>query len=440
MPSIVPAGDAATMEARARALVDAMPDLLLRIDREGRYLDFREPAGRERAVPPECVIGRHIAEVLPPDVAREAERVIRTALESGRVETMEYDMPHYEELRSFEARIVACGSDDVVVIVRDVTERKRAEAVLRRSQEELEALVQARTAELALANAALRAEVEERRQAERCLERTQGQLLQSERLASLGALLAGVAHDLNTPIAAVVSARQTLEKGLEKVKGALGARAAGCGGTAEEARASDNRSLESGIRAIESAAEVVRTGSQRVREIADRLRSFARADRAQLEKVDLNARIDETLLLVRYECKRGIEIVRDYAELEPVVCYPARIDQVVLNLVTNAFQAMGSQGQLIVRTRREGDQVSVVFEDNGAGIPAQNLARIFDPGFTTKPPGEGTGLGLAICKKVMAEHSGTIEVVSEVSKGSTFTLRFPVNLDQLPPPPCCTGL
>ncbi len=251
------------------------------------------------------------------------------------------------------------------------------------------------------------------------LEQTQAQLLQSEKMASLGQLVAGVAHEMNTPIGAIRSIHATLAKAVERIQTRLEAGAPALAGE-----------LRPALRVLSDATGVVATGSARITEIVQRLRTFARLDEAELQRVALVGSLEDALLLARHELRSGIRVVRELSELPPVACFPGQLNQVFLNLIINAKQAMGSEGTLTLRTRDLPDTIEVDVEDDGPGIPLELQRRIFDPGFTTKGVGVGTGLGLAICFRIVEAHHGSLRVRSAPGAGATFTMQLPKDLER----------
>lgn len=247
----------------------------------------------------------------------------------------------------------------------------------------------------------------------------QSRLLHSEKLASLGMLIAGIAHEINTPIGAVRSMHETSARALSKLREAL------------ERELPDYRSrpkLERMLAIIEDSNRVASEGSARIIDIVRRVRSFARLDQTALQTVQLEDGLEDTLTLVHHELKHSVTLHRDYAPLPLVDCYPGRLNQVFLNLVMNARQAMGPGGDIYIRTFIDADEACVSIRDTGAGIPPENLLKIFEAGFTTKGEGVGTGLGLSIVKNIVDEHRGRIEVESTVGTGTVFTVRIPVDL------------
>jgi signal transduction histidine kinase len=180
---------------------------------------------------------------------------------------------------------------------------------------------------------------------------------------------------------------------------------------------------------LEDIARINQLACDRIIGIVSSLRNFARLDEAELKTADLHEGLESTLTLVHHELKNRIEVVREYGDIPPISCHPNQINQVFMNMLVNASQAIKGEGTITIRTFRQGDIVNVQFSDTGTGIPPENVSRIFDPGFTTKGVGVGTGLGLSICFKIVQDHGGSIDVESEVGKGSTFTIRLPLGKD-----------
>jgi signal transduction histidine kinase len=150
-------------------------------------------------------------------------------------------------------------------------------------------------------------------------------------------------------------------------------------------------------------------------------------DEAELKTADLHEGLESTLTLVHHELKNRVQVVKEYGDIPSISCHPNQINQVFMNLLVNASQAVRGEGTITIKTFRDGDTVNVQISDTGAGIPPENLSRIFDPGFTTKGVGVGTGLGLSICFKIAQDHGGRIDVESTAGEGSTFTVRLPIS-------------
>jgi signal transduction histidine kinase len=252
---------------------------------------------------------------------------------------------------------------------------------------------------------------------------TQSQLVQSEKMASLGSLVAGIAHEINTPIGAISSMHDTLVRAVTKLKQNLENRLPG---TLDE-----DRQLQATFEIIQNANQVIESGCSRVTEIVRRLRSFARLDEAELKQVDIHEGLEDTLTLLHHEIKHNVTVNKNFGDVPPISVYPGRLNQVFLNILNNARQAIEDKGEITITTYVTNKKVTVAISDTGAGISQENLKNIFDPGFTTKGVGVGTGLGLSICYQIIQEHKGDIKVESEEGKGTTFTITLPMNLDDL---------
>jgi PAS domain S-box-containing protein len=249
--------------------------------------------------------------------------------------------------------------------------------------------------------------------------RLERQLVQSEKMAALGQLVAGVAHEINTPIGSIHSnagiskrALGMVQKALETddVKQALG----------------ENRKLARALKILDENVGSNQVASERIVEVVRALKNFARLDESDFKKANLHDGLDNTMMLLRHELKHGVEVTKNYGELPHVECFPNQLNQVFMNIMVNAVQAMGGKGALTVETKVDGDHVLVRIGDSGKGIPKEDLGRIFDPGFTRKGVGVGTGLGLSISYQIIERHKGAISVESEVGKGSTFEIRLPI--------------
>ena len=258
--------------------------------------------------------------------------------------------------------------------------------------------------------------------ANRHLRETQAQLVQSAKMASLGKLVAGIAHEINTPIGAVNSMQDTLFRTLERLKKTIATQHAG-----EQIRTSK---LEENLKILDESKKVINSGTERVINIVKRLRSFARLDEAELKTVDIHEGLEDTLTLIYHDIKHNIRMKKNYGDLPAVSCYPGRLNQVFLNILVNAKQAIKGKGTIEITTYTKQRNVYIKIRDTGEGISKENIKKVFDPGFTTKGVGVGTGLGLSICYQIMQDHRGEILVESEVNKGTTFTIVFPVDLDK----------
>ncbi len=256
-------------------------------------------------------------------------------------------------------------------------------------------------------------------QANRELKETHSQLVQSEKMAALGMLVAGIAHEINTPVGAIGSMHDTLYRAVHRLQTELGP------------EVQEQPKVRQLFGAIENACSVIDSGSKRVTDIVRRLRSFARLDEAVLKDTNLHEGLEDTLVLAHHQLKNRVQITKRFGEIPPIPCFPSQLNQVFLNLIINASQAIADRGEIVIETVLREGRVRVAIQDDGAGIPEENLSRIFDPGFTTKGVGVGTGLGLSICYQIIQAHRGQIDVESELGKGTTFTLILPTNLDEI---------
>jgi len=322
------------------------------------------------------------------------------------------------------------GDKTLEVVQRNQELRAEREA-LRVLNEHLEQRVKQRTAAVEQANLQLRANNAELKQLNEKLELAYTQLLQSEKMAAIGQLAAGVAHEINNPVGFVNSNLGTLQKYISGLFGVIAAyeaaEAKADAGTCSEViqlkKAVDLDFLKEDIPSL---LQESREGLARVAHIVHDLRDFSRVDEPGWQYANLEQGMDSTLNIVANEIKYKAEVVRQYAGLPAVECMPSQINQVFMNLLINAAQAIDKKGTITIRTGSSGDEVWVEVEDTGAGIAPENMSRVFDPFFTTKPIGKGTGLGLSLSYGIVQKHHGRIEVKSELGKGTTFRVSLPV--------------
>ncbi len=324
----------------------------------------------------------------------------------------------------------------IVTSCEDITEKKHMQQELKEYSEHLNELVLKRTSQLEEANLNLNQEVVERKQAEKKLEEllnelqhSQDQLIQSEKMASLGQLVAGVAHEINNPLGFVNSNLTNLKKFINKITEFI--EHVNELSLSHEVRLAFNEKKEDinydyvKMR-VETILERSAIGIERMKKIVLDLKTFSRLDAAEVCDADINEAIDVTLSLLTHEHKGRIEIKKEYGEIPLIKCYLSKLNQVFMNILVNACQAVDEKGEIVIKTVSEGDMISIEISDNGKGIEEENLKKIFDPFFTTKPVGEGTGLGLSISHKIVFEHKGRLNVKSDLGKGTTFTIKLPV--------------
>lgn len=270
------------------------------------------------------------------------------------------------------------------------------------------------------------------------LKATQLQIIQQEKMASIGQLAAGVAHEINNPIGFMSSNLRTLEKYLAKLNDFITVQAeilqsAGDPGSMETVSTVwHEMKLDYITEDLGDLIDETLDGAERVRKIVQDLKTFSRVDEAESKFVNLVDSLESTINIVWNEIKYKATLVRDFADLPPVRCYPHQLSQVFMNLLLNAAQAIDKAGQITVKAWQEGAMVFFSVTDTGIGIPEENLNQIFEPFFTTKEPGTGTGLGLGISYEIVKKHQGDILVDSEVGEGTTFTVCIPIDANKTP--------
>ncbi len=243
--------------------------------------------------------------------------------------------------------------------------------------------------------------------------------INAAKLATLGMLIAGVAHELNTPIGALGNNHDVLKRALARLQDIL----------ADEVVEPDElEEVRRIVRALDGVMRVNDLAMERVGRLISSLRSFGRLDRADIDRVDLREGIDTAVTLLQHEMRDRITVERDYAELPAVECYPHQLNQVFMNLLLNAVHAIHGKGRITIRTAPAADGVVVEVTDTGIGIAAENLNRIFEPGFTTKGARVGMGLGLPIARQIVDRHGGRVSVVSQPGQGTTFRVQLPLSL------------
>jgi two-component system, NtrC family, sensor kinase len=331
----------------------------------------------------------------------------------------------------FSQRVPIRSSDEVGVLASTFNEMARAlsvrEVQLQELNKNLESMVRDRTMELENSHEALK-------RAYLDLQSAQEQLVQTEKMASLGQLVAGIAHEIKNPLnfiygntgflADYTRKLQKLIEDFEKIPS-----------ISEEDRAEMLRQRESiHYSFIKDDLKILidnfTEGARRINTIVSDLRAFSRMDPDVISDVDIHASLEMSLNLLRNQYKNRVEIHKEYGDIPKIQGFPGKLNQVFMNLLSNAFHAIREKGDVWIRTRSGDDMVEVEVEDNGTGISKENLKRIFEPFFTTKPVGQGTGLGLSISYGIIEQHRGNIHVASIPQQGSTFRVRLPISQEK----------
>lgn len=242
------------------------------------------------------------------------------------------------------------------------------------------------------------------------------QLADAHKMAALGRLLAGIVHEINTPIGSIFSNNEVILRSLDILKKAL-----------DDPQPAGLQRAREILNTCQSLAAVDKIACERIASIVRGLKTFARADGSELRKASLNDILVNTLKLTHGEIKRRVTVETDLGELPELECHPHMLSQVFLNLVVNAAQAIEGEGKITVRTRLEDNCIHVAIADTGRGMTEEQKKKVFSAGFTTKPVGVGTGMGLAICRQIVEEaHAGSISFESQLGWGTTFHIRLPV--------------
>lgn len=260
------------------------------------------------------------------------------------------------------------------------------------------------------------------------LERVRAQLMEASRMAALGGLLASIVHEINTPIGSILSNNQVMIRSLDAITQKIAA--------SPDAGSPGLLKALAIIEMMRGLASVDKIACERISSVVRGLKTFSRADDGTPRESDLRDQINDTLKLVSCEYRQRVRVIAEFGDVPKVECYPQLLNQVFLNILVNAGQAIQGEGTVHIRTRLEDGFVRVSISDTGHGIAPGTLHKLFS-GFTTKPVGVGTGLGLLISRQIIERHHGTIEVESEVGVGTTFHIRIPMRQtepDRLPAP------
>ena len=321
----------------------------------------------------------------------------------------------------------------VVIVSQDITES-------RRKTEEINSLNQ----QLISTSAMVEAQNSELKDTLKRLEETQAHMLQSEKMASIGQLAAGVAHEINNPTGFVSSNLKTLLDYHEDIARLIGKYHA----LTDEINTDDNHNrvpesihqrvqdiatfekdidIEYVMEDINDLIGDCREGTDRIKKIVIDLKDFAHPGEDKIQSIDINRGLESTLNVVNNEIKYKATVRKVFGDIPAVKGYPQQLNQVFMNILVNAAQAIEKKGEIVVETRQVKDYVHIIISDTGCGIPQENLQKIFDPFFTTKDVGKGTGLGMNIAYNIVKKHKGTIAIDSELGKGTTFTISIPVD-------------
>lgn len=405
------------------SLVESLPQSILRKDLEGRFTfgNQRFCAALER--PLEQVVGTTDFDYFPKELAEKYRRDDKTVMETGQIfETVEEHVtPHGDKLYVHVIKTPLHDSLGRLIGVQgifwDVTAAKRAEEQLKTQNELLQEMARSE------------------REAHEALKQAQSRLVEQEKLAGLGQVAAGVAHEINNPVSFVTNNVAVLKRDVGEMYELLTMyqeandliRCERPELAARIAELCERVDMDYTLKNIEGLLLRSRDGLKRIQQIVAHLRAFVHLDEGEVNEADLNGGVESTAaIIVGHARRKHVTLEMDLQPLPPVTCSAAKINQVVMNLLTNAIDACNEGGIVTVRTRPEEQGVRIEVADNGCGIPAAIRERIFEPFYTTKPVGAGTGLGLSISYGIVQDHGGSIEVQSEPGKGTCFLVHVPL--------------
>jgi PAS domain S-box-containing protein len=375
-PEEPPVHSLETLEERLEVILGFTNSIMFEFDAEGRYQAVSSPSEELLATPREKLLGRTIPEVIGPEAAAPFLENIRSVLATGEATQFEYSMEVLGGLRWFRANVLLMPRrQNVLLLVQDITHRKGLEQ----------------------------------------------HLIQSDRLAALGTLAAGVAHEMNNPLSYVSANINFAAEGLTELLATL----------EKPGGALDPASLKGMVKDFLDALSDAKEGTARILRVVGDLKNFARNDDPSQGSADVARALETAISMATPELKLRARVVKQLSEVPLVRGSEARLGQVLLNLLINAAQAIPEgapdKNRVEVRLRQDDGTVVVEIQDTGTGIAPEIRARIFEPFFSTKPRGVGTGLGLSICHDIIARIGGDISVESTVGQGSCFRVRLPVS-------------
>jgi PAS domain S-box-containing protein len=363
-------------EAKHRAILEAIPDLMFHVNKDGIFLGTKASKEGNFHISYDNYLGKRIYEFIPSWLTELIKKKITLALETGETQIFDFEFKVKDIPRYFEARTVACMKDEVVIIVRDITERKRAEEILKRDKESFEKLINEKTRELM---------------------KIQMKLDKAKRLSDIGTLAATVAHELRNPLAAISLASYNIKK--KKY----------------------NPMLDKHIVNIE---KKIRESDQ----IINNLLFYSRIKMPQYEKINIYNIIEECISFIQKRFKkRQVFIINKCKFLHNVFIEAdsLQVRELFENVLDNAYDALvGKKGKIEIRAEYDSEFINMTFSDNGVGIDKENLKKVYEPFFTTKS--KGTGLGLMVCRQIVNLHEGIMDISSAKDKGTTVGVRLPV--------------
>ena len=421
----------ARRERYFRSLVEDATDVVAIADKNVNFFYTSPPVQRLLGYTPEEYIRLNGVDLVHPDYLARVEETFNQVLqEPGKLAKAEFLFRHKEGHYVFLEVIFKNMLHDeavrgVVMNSRDVTERKEAERILKEYNENLEKEVARQTRSLTRKNRELEKTLAN-------LQNAQLQLVEAEKMASLGQLTAGIAHEINNPINFVSANVGPLKTDFAELRDLLDRYRALHASASLEKDLSEVRRYGEELDVaylqgeVEALLNGIEEGASRTKEIVIGLRNFSRLDELDLKTASVHEGIDSTLMLLRSKLRSRIRVVKEYGTLPDIECYPGKLNQVFMNILGNAIAATPGEGTITIRTWQDGPCVNISIRDTGTGMSEKVKRHIFEPFYTTKEVGEGTGLGLSISYGIIQKHKGKIEVNSEPGQGSEFVITLPV--------------
>jgi PAS domain S-box-containing protein len=406
-------------ESRNRAILKALPDMMFCYNSDGIYIDFIPSTDCDPLISPDSFLGKSVFEVLPPGLAEQIFAALSQAISTNQIQVLEYRLEVKGKWHDYETRLIAYEGNRVLQIVRDISDRKQAEAAVLQKSQELE-------------------------QALNDLKQTQLQMIQSEKMSALGNLIAGVAHEINNPVGFISGNLNEAKLSLKDIVEHLELYRSGAS-PSEIADHAEEIDIDFMLADLPKMIDSMQVGCDRIKGISTSLRTFSRADQDHKVACNLQDGIDSTILILKHrlkanELRPGIQVVTDYGNLPPIDCFSGQLNQVFTNILANAIDVFDEMAenqcfidfkdnpqQIMICTEMIANQVQIRILDNGKGMTSAVQEKIFDHLFTTKAVGKGTGLGLAIAHQIIVEnHGGAIEVHSTVGQGTEFIIQLPL--------------
>lgn len=433
-------------EQNNRALLNAIPDLMMRISDRGLILDYRVqeaatttddtvieelivrnatifPVGDPRWLIP-LLVGKQVSEIFSADLTLWITYYVEQTLQTSNTQVGEYMQQVHGKWHAYEVRYVQSGTNEVLALVRDISERKRAEAERMRSQ------------------AMLTTQKQQLEHALRELKTAQVQLVQTEKMAALGQLVAGIAHEINNPINYISGNLNHANQYVQDLVSILQAyQQEYSQPTAQIQELIDDLDIDFVVEDVQNLISSMKKGAERIRAIVLSLRNFSRLDEAEMKQIDIHEGIDSTLVMLQHRLREtkdhsSIEVIKNYGDLPQVTCYASQMNQVFMHIINNAVDALNVvdfssslKPTIKISTEyTENDTVKIQIADSGLGISEEHRTRLFDPFFTTKPVGSGTGLGLSISYQIVVQkHKGQLSCHSLPGQGAEFIIEIPVH-------------